>query len=270
MHSRYIPMACVAACCAWLPLSAPASPGPQQDGSDRDARAREYVRILVVEIDQWTKDFPHQFYLAAARPPVDSSKLPDGVKAGAQDLGDSVTRLSSLSKAMDVLSNAEFRNQLDKSLAAAKQVNEALGSQRFPDVLQNKWDQIRTNLNSLAQIYKLDTLAYLAPPAGGGGGRGRGAAPAGGQVTVGAAPGGGVSGYIVDQSCALKGKGMWTNASCIARCIRDGDKVVLVTEEGKIYQIANPDKIDSDAYGQRVTINGKTEADTITVATLQM
>ena len=35
-------------------------------------------------------------------------------------------------------------------------------------------------------------------------------------------------------------------------------------------RIANPDKIDSDAYGQRVTVTGKTDADTITVATLQM
>jgi hypothetical protein len=164
-----------------------------------------------------------------------------------------------LSKAQDVLSNAEFKDQLDRTIAAGKQVNQALGSQRFPDVLQNKWEQIRTNLNSLAQIYKLDTLAYLAPPAGRGGG----------QAVVAKVPGG-VSGYIVDQSCALKGKGMWTNATCIARCVRDGDKIVLVTEEGKIYQIANPDKIDSDAYGQKVTVTGKTDADTITVASLQM
>ena len=119
-------------------------------------------------------------------------------------------------------------------------------------------DQIRTDLNSLAQVYKLDTLAYLPPPAPGRAGQTAAAVP------------GGVVGYIVDQSCTLKGKGMWTNATCIARCIRDGDKAVLVTEQGKIYQIANPDKIDSDAYGLKVTIVGKTDSDTITIASLTM
>jgi len=262
MFLRYVPIACVAVCLAWLPGSAPAGAAPQAD--DRDARAREYVQSLVVEIDQWTKDFPHEFYLAAARPPVDSSKLTDSVKASAQDLGDSVKGLSSLVNAKDLMSSAEFKAQLDKTLAAGKRVNQALGSQRFPEFLQTKWDQIRTNLNGLAQVYKLDTLAYLAPPAGRGGG-GRGA----GDVAK-VAPPGGVIGYIVDQSCALKGKGMWTNAACIAKCLRDGDKMVLVTEEGKVYQIANPDKIDSDSYGQKVIVTGKTDADTITVATLQL
>jgi hypothetical protein len=258
MRLRYLSIACTALCFLILPGSAPAGPPLQQEAQDRDARTREYVQVLVVEIDQWTGDFPHDFYMAATRPPVDSSKLSDSVKAGAEELGVSVKQLSSLGKAPDVLTNAEFRDRLNKTLAAAKQVNQALGSQRFPVVLQNKWDQIRTDLNSLAQIYKLDTLAYLPPPAPGRGGQSAAAVP------------GGVIGYIVDQSCALKGKGMWTNAMCIARCIRDGDKAVLVTEQGKIYQIANPDKIDSDAYGLKVTVVGKTDADTITIASLIM
>jgi hypothetical protein len=254
MRLRYMSMVCAALCFVILPGSA------QQDAQDREARTREYVQVLVVEIDQWTRDFPRDFYMAATRPPVDSSKLSDSVKAGAEELGVSVKQLSSLSKGPDVLTSAGFRDQLNKTIAAAKQVNEALGSQRFPVVLQNKWDQIRTDLNSLAQIYKLDTLAYLPPPALGRGGSG---------ATAAAVPGG-IVGYIVDQSCALKGKGMWTNAICVAKCIRDGDKAVLITEQGKIYQIANPDKIDSDAYGLKVTVVGKTDADTITIASLMM
>jgi hypothetical protein len=257
MLLRTISTACITLCFALLPGPAPAGP-PQQADQDREARTREYVKVLVVEVDQWTKDFPRDFYMAAARPPVDSSKLSESVKAGAEQLGDTVKQLSALSKAQDVLANAEFRDELNKTLAAAKQVNEAMGSQRFPGVLQNKWDQIRTDLNSLAQVYKLDSLAYLPPPAPGRAGQTAAAVP------------GGVVGYIVDQSCALKGKGMWTNATCIARCIRDGDKAVLVTEQGKIYQIANPDKIDSDAYGLKVTIVGKTDSDTITIASLTM
>jgi hypothetical protein len=237
---------------------------PQQD--DRDARAREYVQSLVQEIDQWTSDFPHQFYLAAAKPPVDSSKLSDSAKASAQDLGDSVKRLSAMVNAKDVLSNAAFKAELDKTIGTGKQLNQAMGSQRFPEKLQTKWEEIRTNLNGLAQVYKLETVAYIGPPAAGrGNGGGKGAA-----AVLAKLPPGAVAGYIIDQSCALKGKGMWTNVACVQKCLRDGDKMVLITEEGKVYQITNPDKVDSEAYGQKVVVTGKTEADAITVATLQL
>ena len=243
--------------CATLPRLAVSAPLPQQ--FDQAASARDYVRFLVLELDQWTKDFPHRFYMAAAQPPVDASKLTEEVKGGADQLGSSIKQLSAANKAKDVLTNAAFRGQLDKTLAAAKQVNEAFRSQRFPKGLRGDWDQIRTNLNGLAQIYKLEEVAYLAPP------------EPGSRKMVASAPipGGGFTGYIVDQSCVLKGKGMWTNAACVAKCIRDGDKVVLVTEEGKVYQISNPDKVDADFYGQKVTVGGKAVKDTITVASLQ-
>ena len=136
-------------------------------------------------------------------------------------------------------------------------------SQRFPAALFNDWDQIRTNLNSLARIYKLETLAVLEPPAAGGGGRANRLARAA------PAPGGGLTGYIVDQRCAARGKGMWSNTACVEKCVRDGDKIVLVTEEGKVYQISNQDKIPAENYGQIVTVAGKVDGETITVAAVQ-
>ena len=51
--------------------------------------------------------------------------------------------------------------------------------------------------------------------------------------------------------------------------MRYGDKLVLVTEEGKVFQIANQDKITSESYGQKVIITGKTEGEIITVETLK-
>jgi len=257
MLLRNIPVVCSAAAVVLLAGFVLASPAPQPQ-DDRELRTREYVQSLVMELNQWTKDFPQRFYMAATRPPVDASKLSDSVKAGADDLGQSVKRLSSLTNAKDVLTNAEFRAELDKTIAAANQVNQALGSQRFPDLLQTRWDEMRNDLNGLAEIYKLTTLAYIAPPTVR---RGDGSAkpPVPGALV----------GYITDNSCALKGKGMWTNASCVEKCLRDGDKLILVTEEGKVYQIANPDKVTSDLYGQKVSISGKTEKETITIDTLQ-
>ena len=58
---------------------------------------------------------------------------------------------------------------------------------------------------------------------------------------------------------------MWANADCVKHCVRDGDSVVLVTEDGKVFKIANPDKVDQDAYGAKVTVVGKVTGETITI-----
>lgn len=257
-------MAGMAAALVSVSVSAP------QDGYDRDAYAREYIQTVLQRLDQWTRTFPRDFNAALMRPPVDAGKLPEAAKAGADELRESVARLAAMSGSRDLLTNAAFHDEVAKAIGIAAQVNQAMGTQRFPAALQSDWVQVREDLNNLARVYKTETLAVLEPPGGGGrGGRG-GRGAAGGQQALAPPPGRGVIGYIVDQQCAARGKGMWTNAACVARCIREGDKVVLVTEEGKIYQIANPDKIDTDSYGVKVTITGKTNGDTITVDSLQL
>ena len=224
---------------------------------DQDAYAREHVQFLVLQLQQWSKEFPQRFYTAVMKPPMDSSKLSAAAKTSAGELGDSFAKLSSLSGARDLMTNAAFRSQLEKTLASAAELNAAMASQRFPAGLQSDWDQIRSTLNNLARIYKLETLAFLEPPAAG-------------QRAATAPAAGGVTGYIVDLMCAKRGKGMWTNVQCIQSCLRDGDKLVLVTEEGKVYQIANQDKITPESYGQVVTLTGKTEGETITVESLKL
>ncbi|HTP34132.1 MAG TPA: hypothetical protein VMJ75_18265 [Candidatus Acidoferrales bacterium] len=253
--------AAVALCTAFLCARAAA-----QDSFDREKSARDYVQFLVLQLDQWSTEFPKQFYAAMMKPPIDSSKLSEGAKSGPAELGESIKRLAALSMAPDLVTNAAFRSQLEKTLAATQEMNQAMSVQRFPALLQNSWDQIRSTLNNLARVYKLDMIAVLDPPASGGGrgGRGAPAAPATGPVP------GGLAGYIVDLSCARRGKGMWANAECVARCVRDGDKLVLVTDDGKVYQIANQDKITPESYGQVVTLTGKTNGDTITVENLKM
>jgi hypothetical protein len=177
--------------------------------------------------------------------------------------------LTGLTSAKDLLTNSEFRSQVEKTIGALRETNQAMSVQRFPAVLQSDWDQIRSTLNNLARVYKVEGLAVLEAPAAGGGRGGRG--PATAKVAPGGvAPGGGLSGYIVDLSCAKRGKGMWNNAECVARCVRDGDKLVLVTEEGKVYQISNQDKITPESYGQVVTLTGKQEGDSITVESLKL
>ena len=71
------------------------------------------------------------------------------------------------------------------------------------------------------------------------------------------------TGYVIDKSCASK-KGMWGNEACAKNCIKRGDPAVFVTEDGKIYNIAEQDKV-KDVAGKKVTITGKMDGDTISV-----
>ena len=79
-------------------------------------------------------------------------------------------------------------------------------------------------------------------------------------------------GYIADAKCGAKMGAKTANekhANCAAKCIKGGEKAVLVTEDGKIYQIANQDKV-VDHAGHKVTISGKLAGDTITVDSVTM
>jgi hypothetical protein len=74
------------------------------------------------------------------------------------------------------------------------------------------------------------------------------------------------TGVVMDQKCSGDAT-MKTNADCIKKCIQGGSPAVLVTADGKVYKIANQDKVLASA-GKNVSVDGKLAADTITVATV--
>jgi uncharacterized protein YdeI (BOF family) len=71
-------------------------------------------------------------------------------------------------------------------------------------------------------------------------------------------------GFVEDTNCSTKAE-MKNNADCAKKCIKGGSPAVLVTADGKIYKIANQDKIVAHA-GENVTVTGTAKDDTITVA----
>jgi hypothetical protein len=81
------------------------------------------------------------------------------------------------------------------------------------------------------------------------------------------------TGYIADAGCTKKQGAAKVasadHAGCAESCIKKGDKAVLVTEDGKIYQIANQDKVTEHA-GHKVTITGDVDGDNITVSEVKM
>jgi hypothetical protein len=80
------------------------------------------------------------------------------------------------------------------------------------------------------------------------------------------------TGYIVDASCAGKKADHGATADhsgCSEKCIKGGSPAVLVNSEGKVFKIANQDKVTAHA-GHKVTVTGKAEGDTITVEDVKM
>lgn len=77
-----------------------------------------------------------------------------------------------------------------------------------------------------------------------------------------------VTGFVMDKKCSAN-KAMVGNEACAKRCVEGGAEAVLATEDGKVYAIANQDKIKAHA-GHKVTVTGKVEGDKITVESVKM
>ena len=80
------------------------------------------------------------------------------------------------------------------------------------------------------------------------------------------------TGYITDTACANKQGAKAASekhAACAAKCINGGSPAVLLTEDGKIYKIADQDKVKEHA-GHKVTITGDLDGDTLKVESVKM
>ncbi|HJT89149.1 MAG TPA: hypothetical protein VJ732_14880 [Bryobacteraceae bacterium] len=74
-------------------------------------------------------------------------------------------------------------------------------------------------------------------------------------------------GYIIDQKCSNM-KNMRGDVDCAQKCIKAGSPAVLVTDSGKVYKIADQEKVIPMA-GKQVTINGTMKNGEITVSSIQ-
>ena len=72
-----------------------------------------------------------------------------------------------------------------------------------------------------------------------------------------------VTGYVTDEKCANAGKHGADHAKCAAGCIGGGETIVLVTEDGKIYEVADSTKL-KDHAGHKVMVEGKVEGMKVT------
>ena len=62
------------------------------------------------------------------------------------------------------------------------------------------------------------------------------------------------TGWVSDEKCGAKGANA-AHADCAKQCIKGGMKPVLATEDGKVFQVANPEKVTAFA-GEKVVVTG--------------
>ncbi len=74
---------------------------------------------------------------------------------------------------------------------------------------------------------------------------------------------GSVTGYVTDAKCANAGKAGEAHAGCAKGCINGGEAAVVVTADGKIYEVADQDKVKGMA-GAKVTVTGQVDGMKIT------
>ena len=74
-------------------------------------------------------------------------------------------------------------------------------------------------------------------------------------------------GFVQDTDCSTK-PAMKGNADCAGGGFKAGSPAVLVTPDGKIYKIANQDKVAAHV-GENLTLSGTVKDDTITVASVK-
>jgi len=78
-----------------------------------------------------------------------------------------------------------------------------------------------------------------------------------------------VNGYVSDSKCGAKGANAGA-ADCTKKCIKEGAKMVVVTDEDqKVLTVDNPKKL-TGYEGHHVAVTGKVSGDSIHVDSVKM
>jgi hypothetical protein len=89
---------------------------------------------------------------------LDGTRVEANAKHRADDLHGAAKRLADVFHDKKDKNNPAVRDQADKTIAAASELNRVLLDHRFTDKLQREWDLLRSDLNALAKVYDLSSL----------------------------------------------------------------------------------------------------------------
>jgi hypothetical protein len=133
-------------------------PAMAQDANRDTAVTMTDARAIITTLSRRTGDFKENFDKALDKSLLDGSKLEDKAKHRADDLHDASKKLHDVFNDKKDKNNPKVREEVDKVLAAAGEVNRVMTDHRFTDSLQRQWDLLRSDLNALAALYGLSPL----------------------------------------------------------------------------------------------------------------
>jgi len=137
------------------------------------ARAQDANRAVVVaptdlgsvvdRVQKLSGEFKNSFDKAVSHSMIDGTRIEANAKHRADDLHDAANKLGDVFHDKKDKNNPAVREQVDKTIAAASELNRIMVDHRFTDKLQSEWGMLRGDLNALAAVYSLSPLEGGSP-----------------------------------------------------------------------------------------------------------
>jgi biopolymer transport protein ExbB/TolQ len=148
----------------WLVLGAvlclaPVAPQAKAQDANRDTvYTSSSVGDIVERIARRSGPFKEDFDKAVEKSIIDGTKLEDKAKHRADDLHDNAKKLKDLFGEKRDKADPKVRDQVDRTLSTASDLNRVMVEFRFTEKLQRDWDQLKGDLNALAAVYSLSPM----------------------------------------------------------------------------------------------------------------
>ena len=154
--------------CACIVVSAllnfpPISVARAQDANRDVVETPTDMGTLVDHIQKLTGQFKEAFDKAVSHSMIDGTQLEVNAKHRADDLHAAANKLGDVFHSKKDKNNPAVREQADKAIAAASELDRVMFHHRFTDKVQRDWEMLRADLNALARVYELPPLEGNGP-----------------------------------------------------------------------------------------------------------
>jgi hypothetical protein len=141
-----------------LPFAAVPQPCAAQDANRDTIMTPTDVGTVVDRVQKQTGAFKEEFDRAVSHSMIDGKRIEDDAKHRADDLHNSASKLGDVFHDKRDKNNPAVRDQVDRTINAASELNRVMMDYRFTDKVQEDWGQLRAELNGLAAMYQLTPL----------------------------------------------------------------------------------------------------------------
>ena len=133
-------------------------PCAAQDANRDTIMSPTDVGSVVDRLQKQSGTFKEEFGRAVSHSMIDGTQLEENAKHRADDLHGAASKLGDVFHEKKDKNNPAVREQVDRTLAAASELNRVMAAHRFTDKLHDDWDVLRASLNGLAGMYQLTPL----------------------------------------------------------------------------------------------------------------